>query len=1839
MRSKFINTKEIMTGTRTSKFVQARQFISEEEYKIKISSIVDILNTVFEQFNSIDNNLNKDFSQFKECEEEINSRINEMIQYIDSIVSNETDVEKIKRVVQNYTDEFISKFQNRMASIVDQEYLNILLYQFVYKTVTNYYTDCRLDEKNLQHNFTKVICNGTGNYLALRDDGTIWGSGPNANGELGFGNTNPTELGQFLQIGDWYNITDIRVAEDGFIITDSDGKEYQSGKIYDLKSNLPVLRKDIVGIPHNSENANDEIFKLAPGTLDSFVTPEDVISNYKRETNEDYEYLEKDMSKSVNIEFENIQKTGGVSGFLSRRMKLKNSLVAPVSLDYKNDVNETSNTLVQKDSANITKVTDGIKTGSNAVRINVDNSLTGLAEINANQNISVDDEFKELKVTGTASGTATKQVPFDIRRINMDYDKFTSCTVNVNYPYRELYISDETVTVFKLPKAENNASVSIIRKFIQFFIKPHQKSEYVDNGSLVIYDKNKTYYVLTKNDIIRTDNKSGDMYNVTVDIDSDAGDIYIASFGFIVKYAHCNYTASNQVSTIYTTFIHDNSSNDSLTDSKFHLDYSPKVNIDFDDNGNKIFKSAESKVDMSKYKYFSTLKYQGKFDSIRIKTLGKGIGLIFVNGYLKQIIHENHNDSVQDYFIDGSQGLLQFINSSNTLEILFFNNFEDAVYYDTTITELELYNSDKIKYRDSEFGELFKVDTNGDAKIIVENMVTDSLIMNDDVPLMIYNPDTIYDYATIRGYVRKATLVCPNTFVKNTTYTLKFKLKNTRSLTLPFPDGVCLVCAGGYDYTSYALAKGLPSDGNYNNYEKGWGEITMTFTPTSNTNKLTLYAYSGSVIKDLYIPEFNYYFKYSDLDSNYDSYSEPPKPATNDGRHITYGHGKCISFYKGYGKIVALWPNGKSDGSVASGADIKKYQTLDSNTILSKFSNTVTSKTIRPVDGTGFGASLTNTRIPYVAFHQPSSVTSYNKFTITEFTATKSYTKALVFLKYKTGSNGSLSFCGIIETHPANTIFSYNGSLNSSHEITFPNGDPAILLIIPLFDNTTDTYSITVSDNARYNPGAGHGICFSADTYADKKYLADVGLSLIPIGPLYSNFVTPGSLNEDNGYLLYRTPSYDYQDTSKLPRVFWRGNSGYNFFAFYIPDDWTDYTFNFFVQINLNGGSISDFTLSVLSNANSGKIIKYETKIAENDKVKYYYNISPLASEYLNVKKDLLIMMTMKLTLGDSAVPIIVVSLQKNDNSINGYINNPRFYARKEVTPDNYTVTQSELVAIPPSGLIPMAYKCEGLAHNKPLRTSSKPHFYGIELLDTSYTKIKFGFSNQYNGFTNRFVATGSTTTYGLCDRIAKYEDAFVDTDKQIFFINMATSFGRHDANSSKIGMITDFILQKADGTQLHIDADNFNSYSSVVKKITTTEIGSNLIKFAPNTLRVFKIDNSQGLKYNVLNSYVTPGKGSVTILLGTNAIIRNGTITYDFFTNSLYFDKENNRETILVAFPNLSLPTSTYEPNDLTLELTKYKQNSMTVKLPANLTIKKPSLNFKHEVIAGMNLEDVTDLEFIPVTGTKVFLDDNEESLTANTLKQYNFRTLPGHSIMFVKNIVNELTSAGSVTYIAKNVLKNLTGEIVIEMPKSVYTDINLFLKNTYNTSTTYANKNMSILYSVNSDLFKREKILNSAVLQPNFKFSKPEDHLMIFKDENKLKVGPLYTLDIEGESDYTINEGYAGTEYIPDPGDRNSEKYLIAFNTLNNLSDNMKEKNIVEDKNEIVQQVKIFKRDETSTSFKMRVTYDYTWLRNILNTDTYISMEDIQGPLYGIAYGASKRTLSRNLTFMPIN
>lgn len=1838
MRSKFINTKEIMTGTRTSKFVQARQFISEEEYKIKISSIVDILNTVFEQFNSIDNNLNKDFTQFKECEEEINSRINEMIQYIDSVVSDETDVEKIKRVVQNYTDEFISKFQNRMASIVDQEYLNILLYQFVYKTVTNYYTDCRLDEKNLQHNFTKVICNGTGNYLALRDDGTIWGSGPNANGELGFGNTNPTELGQFLQIGEWYNITDIRVAEDGFIITGSDGKEYQSGKIYDLKSNLPVLRKDIVGIPHNSENANDEIFKLAPGTLDSFVTPEDVISNYKRETNEDYEYLEKDMSKSVNIEFETIQKTGGVSGFLSRRMKLKNSLVAPVSLDYKNDVNETSNKLVQKDSANITKVTDGIKTGSNAVRINIDESLTGLAEINANQNISVDDEFKELKVTGTASGTATKQVPFDIRRINMDYEKFTSCTVSVARPYYELYISDETVTVFKLPKPENNDNIPITNKIIQFQIKPHQKSEYIDYGSLVIYDKKKTHRVLTKNDIISTDNKNGDLYTVNVDLPLDTTDVYVASFGFVVKYAY--YNISGPAATLTTSFIHDHTANDSLNDTKFHLDYSPKVNIDFDDNGNKIFKSAEPKADMSKYKYFSTLKYEGQFDSIRLKTLGKGIGLIFVNGELRQIIHNNHSDSIQDYFIDGSQGLVKFTGSSNRLDMLFFNNFENGIYYDTTITELELYNSDKVKYQNEEFGELFKTDTNGDAKIVVENMEATSLSMNDNVPLMIYNPDTTYDYARNQGHVRKATLVCPNTFVKNTAYTLKFKLKNKRSLTLPFPDGVCLVCAGGYDYTSYAYAKGLPSDGNYNNYNKGWGEITMHFTPTSNTQKITLYAYSGSVIKDLYIPEFDYYFKFSDFDQNYDSYSEPPKPATNDGTYITYGHGKCISFYKYKGNIVALWPNDISDGSRVTA--IKTYETIDSDTILSKFSNTVTSRDIRVPTGYNFSPTLSNTRQPLVVFHKKSDV--YNKFTITKFTASKIDLRAIVFVKYKTGNfGGRFNFQGILKSFSGSTFY-FNDSKVSEQDIVFPHGDPAILLVIPIFDNESDTYSIDVDVGTTVsNPGAGKGVCFSATDYKSFDVLADLSKTFIPIGPLYGNMVAPGqNISEANRYIRYKSTPNGYSVVDNIPRVYGSLDNGNNFHAFYIPGDWTNHTFYFFIELQRRQSDnyINSFRLVLLSNDNGAKSISILKETNNSSKLtkRIYYKITP-DSKVLNSKSDLLFMMVTNASLVDDGTAQIIVSFP-----VKNLIPDAYFYAEKEKATENAVVTQSELVATPPSGIMPASSTCEFLAHNRSLVTSIIPHFYGIELLDTTYTKIKFGLSNSSKGFTHKFIATGSSTTYGLCNKIAYYtDDTFVNTDKQIFFINMAKLFSAHTTTplDINVGVITDFILQKADGTQLHIDMDNFDSYSSVVKKITATEIGSNLIKFAPNTLRVFKIDNSQGLKYNILKSYVSPGKSSYGILLGTNTKNQNGNITYEFFSEYKNFNVSTsyNREAIMVAFPTGTGPTSTYAPSNLTLELTKYNQNSMTVKLPANLTIKKPSLNFKHEVIVGMNLEDVTDLEFIPVTGTKVFLDDNEETLTANTLKQYDFRTLSGRSIMFVKNIVNELTSAGSVTYIAKNVLKNLTGEIVIEMPKSVYTDINLFLKNTYNTSTTYANKNMSILYSVNSDLFKREKILNSAVLQPNFKFSKPEDHLMIFKDENKLKVGPLYTLDIEGESDYTINEGYAGTEYIPDPGDRNSEKYLIAFNTLNNLSDNMKEKNIVEDKNEIVQQVKIFKRDETSTSFKMRVTYDYTWLRNILNTDTYISMEDIQGPLYGIAYGASKRTLSRNLTFMPIN
>ena len=1367
----------------------------------------------------------------------------------------------------------------------------------------------------------------------------------------------------------------------------------------------------------------------------------------------------------------------------------------------------------------------------------------------------------------------------------------------------------------------------------------YAKSEYVDNGSLVIYDKTNTYHVLTKNDIINTNNKSGDLYSVTVMLPSGVYDIYVASFGFIVRNAY--YMLSGPVTTLTTIFTHDNTTNDSLNYGKFLLDYSPKVNIDFDDDGNKIFKSAELKADMSKYKYFSTLKYEGNFDSIKIKTLGKGIGLIFVNSILRQIIHENRSDSVQDYFIDGSQGLDQFEGKSNKLEILFFNNFEDGIYYDTTITELELYNSDKIKYQDAEFGELFETDANGDAKIIVQNMVSDSLSTEDDAPLMLYNPDITYNYATTRGYVRKATLVCPNTFVKNTTYTLKFKLKNKRSVSMPFPDGVCIVCAGGYDYTPYSYAKGYTG-----NYDRGWGEITMTFTPTSNTQKLTLYAYSGSVIKDLYIPEFDYYFKYSDLDQAYDSYSEPPKPATNDGTYITYGYGKCISFYKYTGKIVALWPNGKSDGS-STGVAIKSIQTIDSDTILSKFNvSTQTKQICQPGYDLSVYSPTTSRSYPAIIFN----LNNRGSFTLQGYSSPPYVIGALVFEK-SAATSYSFKFQYLLENSSKSGYFKSNEV--ETQYIYMPSAQgPRILLIIPLIAAGYSKTSfaqynlrVDVASSGQLNLGP-RGIAFSAEDYStDSNLCGNIEESVVKIGPLFCNMVTPaGSLADSNKFVRYlATPNGYNTAATSIPRVYSTLEDGVNFNAFYIPGVWIDCTFKFFVEIDYKSSSntVEDFKLMIMRYQKYGGRCINHTKVEEIDsnKIRFYYEYSASDVHSDDVNEGVLFMMITKMSKATSDSITITVSFPTINTIPDAY-----FYAEKAVATENAVATQSELIDTPPSGILSMTDTCEGLAHNKPLRTSSKPHFYGIELLDASYTKIKFGLSNSLNGFTYKFIATGSSSTYGLCDRIARYEDdSFVDTDKQIFFINMATPFGRHDANSSEIGMITDFILQKADGSQLHIDADNFDSYSSIVKKITVTDIGSNLINFAPNTLRVFKIDNySQGLKYNVLNSYVSiSGQSSHSILLGTNTINQNGNITYEFFTSYKKFDNENNRETVLVAFPTDLVSTSTYVPIDLTLELTKYNQNSMIVKLPANLTIWKPSLNFKNEVIIGMNLDDVSDLEFIPVTGTKVYLDDNEETLTVNTLKQYNFRYSPSRSIMFVKNIVNEddLSSSDRVTYIAKNVLKNLTGEITIEMPKSIYTDINLFLKNTYNTSTTYANKNMSILYSVNSDLFKREKILNSDVLQPNFKFSKPEDHLLIFKDENKLKVGPLYILDIEGESDYTINEEYAETEYIPDPGDRNNEKYLIAFNTLNNLSDNMKEKNIVEDKNEIVQQVKIFKRDETSASFKMRVTYDYTWLRNVLNTDTYVSMEDIQGSLYGIAYGASKRTLSRNLTFMPIN
>lgn len=274
MQNKYIRPDGLIGNTRNSKLVQNRHFISKEEYDQKVDVIKETLKTVLESLDNSNENLNTDYSDFLEKEQEINRMTNEIIQYVDKVVNEENDLEKIKFNLQKYINECVSILEKRLNELYSTDYSYRAIGKYIFDKLKIYYESNFYEYDTSNLDIKKILNDKKGNILVLLNDGSLLASGTNQNGELGLGDTNPTELGTFVKVPGIHNVDDIEIEEGGFKAIDKDGNIYHSGIIYDLIKQMPIEKKEYEGLTIESDS--DDIVKLAPGTFDCFVDEKNI---------------------------------------------------------------------------------------------------------------------------------------------------------------------------------------------------------------------------------------------------------------------------------------------------------------------------------------------------------------------------------------------------------------------------------------------------------------------------------------------------------------------------------------------------------------------------------------------------------------------------------------------------------------------------------------------------------------------------------------------------------------------------------------------------------------------------------------------------------------------------------------------------------------------------------------------------------------------------------------------------------------------------------------------------------------------------------------------------------------------------------------------------------------------------------------------------------------------------------------------------------------------------------------------------------------------------------------------------------------------------------------------------------------------------------------------------------------------------------------------------------------------------------------------------------------------------------------------------------------------------
>lgn len=1754
MRSKYIQTKDVMLGTRSSKLIRAKQFITEDEYKMKISGVIETLNKVFEQMNTIDSNLSIDFNEFTQYEKEVNEKTNEMIKYIDGVLHGENDLEKIKRIVQNYVNKYVAKFKNKLSDMSSIDYTNRFLYQYMYKTLEEYYSINQYDELlDSRAKITKVVTDGKGNFLALKENGTVWASGNNGNGELGLGNTNPTEIGQFVQTN-LSNITNIEVEEGGFLVTDNSGNKYRSGIVYDFKDDTIIKRSEILGLAHNDYDKDDELIEFAPGTFDCFVTPDDLEVNVTENPENIFDNLDYFDYEVVDAQ------SDGKTVLTTDGLKIKNSL--SVKKSTINPVSKVNSTVAKLSAiSGITKLDDTSISTTSKTSVTVDENLAGVAKIKQGQSLNIDDETHEITVSGTA-GSSDIDAPFFISRFKNNYEDFESYTDTMC----EILENEENSLI-------NTYCINVGSTAGTLDLEIYVFGGLYDHDKYIIYSDKRTIAYIDTNKL-----NKGTSNTLSYDFEADEYKIYI------LKYYP---SGSNTYTNIESIKLNGSSISYTKTSSSNRVDYSPKASlamITHDATKNSIsFVSANRTGNDENFKYFSTLSYSGKFTSFSFKysqykndkSLRNPEILVYIDGVFNTKISGAEIIDIKDEKeneISFTTKTISIEKDENVHNVTFFfinDKNGDSISY-AYFTDFMPYTSEVTKTTDID--SKFTSDTDG-LKLLVKPVEGDDTYDYESgiCPLVLKNTDTI-SRTTFKENIKA-----------NSKYRLTFKARHFGDIE----NGVCLTAGttdGGF------IPKNSIS-------EKIWTEKYIDFDSTQANLYFTLYLIGKVEVRDLKLfeninDEYSYISGLGDIDND----EATLIPATVNSDELFNIDEKLITFYEDSTQgIKYVYPDGiggnvsttgiystvtpmsalidnSTDRRMKLGGNIDVNQHYNSTPRPKRFIFLASVKSVSLNIYTNIAGSL------YALYVRPSSDSDWT----------------LLCVREEIQANG-----GAYRDHRTGSTTTNGGSGTYS----LPNGSNNELLVIPLSNN--EPFRVALYSNGTIINSDTGATAILGGPQNQLNMSNDMGNTGV-LKKLSSPFYVTGSKNGQNlvgGIVAFAGSTAGTTYRSGYGKMF--ETAATPLLPFYISTKCKRVKFAVYGDKSSSGFEVSVFT-------NEG-YTQYKPEFVSEGA---YFDIVIDNESSASIYTLFLIYDTNHLTNTYRAV-----SFEESDAYDDDELANSKFTAYISST-KNTTATASELENM----FNNMISEYTGLAAMYHTQNESKSYL-GFRVKDASYTKFSIDMSLDDRYIVRRLISRGDSTSPGLCEYVSEFNNNNVYELKLYNFlllINHPSLLGIKYAET-----INQINLYKDDGSSITINEYTLNDYSDIIEFVSPQ---NSVIQFATNIRNAFAytindlstIDKvkmcydfpNDNYPSHLLTGYIDYGNNVYTDLLHDSEY-KNGDM-YDLEYDSTIPKNSDTKMVFIEFFDKTGYDEYRYS----------FDKDNMKITLPANIKIVNPCENFVTELITKLDTTDLASFHIGNISNSNLFLDG---LLYTESISDKEFGSDIANRISELLLISNVPITANYYSESFKLIdrfFKNLAGSTTIELPKYPSNDVILYLKNFENRSVDYADKNIDIEYLTNESINISEittEELSNDVLKKAGKITKIANSGTVGYDE-------IYIIDNTGVPNYEKDNLYK-MEYVPHLEFMTDEKYIVDLIYDNKNSPD----SFFIENNERVKKIVIYK-NTTTPSFKFKVDYDYSWIINAVKNNTVIHAKDLQGKLCGIAYGAKRRTLSRNLSFKKI-